>query len=215
MVPTPGELNKIRSAVAQAAADLLAREDNGERSAETLAEELAEAMIETMVSAYEEIQAKAYNLVVLGHFRLDDDSSYVAAVGPLSTRATQRARGVGEHFAWDYKTRTGTGRFVLVPLVRSPREAWDAARQDMAAEFVAHLSTPVPGVEPSYEPMRFDMPEHVRASISSEWEIDAETLAQKFGPACLCGLDLSHLKAQGKYALCPRHPAEGEPNGEG
>lgn len=117
---TPGELTKVGKLVA----DLLARPDNAELSAEELGREVAE----TIIGAYEEAQAKSYNLVVVAQFRLDDDQNYVAAVGPLSTRATQRARAVGERFAWDYKTRTGQGKYSLVPLVRDPNQAWDEAR---------------------------------------------------------------------------------------
>jgi hypothetical protein len=121
-------MGKIRKAVAEAAANLLAREGNESLSAEDLAEELAREVTETVVSAYEEIQSKAYNLIILGHFRISETESFAAAVGPLSTRAPMRARGMGERFAWDYKTRKGTGKYVLVPLVRNPNEAWDEVR---------------------------------------------------------------------------------------
>ena len=67
-VPTPGELNKIKAAVAEAAAALLARESNEETTAESLAEELADAVVSTVVDTYEEIQAKSYNLVVVAAF---------------------------------------------------------------------------------------------------------------------------------------------------
>lgn len=127
-VPTPGELNKIKSAVAKAAADLLARDENAEKSAEDIAEEISEAVTEAMVTAYEEIQAKAYNLVVVASFRLPEGNVHTAAVGPLSTRAKQRARELGERFAWDYKSRRGEGKYTLVPLVRNPNQAWDEAR---------------------------------------------------------------------------------------
>lgn len=104
----------------KAVADVLSDPENAELSAEEVAEKV--------IAAYEGVQASTHNLIVLGHFRLSETESYVAAVGPLSTRAVARARGVGERFAWDYKTRTGTGKYVLVPLVRDPNQAWDAAR---------------------------------------------------------------------------------------
>jgi hypothetical protein len=177
---TPGELNKIKSAVAKAAADLLARNSNEETTAESLAEELADMVAETVVEAYEEIQAKSYNLVVVAQFELNGNHRYTAAVGPLSTRAQQRARDVGERFAWDYKTRKGTGRYTLMPLIRNPSEAWDEAR---ALE--AHTL--------EYIEARTD-----RGSLSSD----------PFGPACTCGLDTALLQEQGKYFQCPRHPEE-------
>lgn len=198
---TPGELTKVAKRIA----DLLARESNEDLTAEELSIEIASSAVEV----YEEIQAKNYNLVVLGHFRLDDDTSYVAAVGPLSTRATQRARGVGERFAWDYRSRRGTGKFVLVPMIRDPAQAWDEARRDQAAEFTAVLNSITPGVEPSYEAMRLDLPDEVRARISADWRVDPEVLAAKFGPHCICGL--AHLPERTNLGDpvtpgCPRHP---------
>lgn len=206
MPTTPGELNKIAAAVA----DLLAREGNDALTAEELAAEIAE----TAVAVYEELQTKSYNLVVLGHFTLDGDSSYLAAVGPLSTRARQRARGVGEHFAWDYKTRTGTGKFMLVPLIRNPNEAWDEARQEALTEYEHHLSSITPEIgEPSYEPMRLGLSDEVRSRITADWQMDPETLARKFGPHCLCGrypfAKTTHL-GDPVTPGCPRHP-EGRP----
>lgn len=210
---TPGELNKIKSAVAHAAADLLAREGNAEVTAEELADQLADVVLGSMMEAYEAIQAKSYNLVVLGHFRLDDDQSYVAAVGPLSTRAPQRARGVGEHFAWDYKTRRGTGKFVLVPLIRSPNEAWDDVRREGLAEFKAHLSSITSGVEPTYEAMRFEIPDARRAQILADWQMDPEILSRTRAPGCICGLSERYIQGNRGYSkhgipttVCPCHP---------
>lgn len=150
MALTPGELTKVGKLVA----DLLARPENEDLSAEELGREVAEAII----TSYEEAQSKSYNMVVLGHFRLDDDTSYVAAVGPLSTRATARARGVGERFAWDYKTRTGSGKYVLVPLIRDPHQAWDEARSHQ-----------------------------VRAIVQAN-ERGFSLTSDPFGPTCICGL---------------------------
>lgn len=209
---TPGELAKIRAAVADAAAALFAREDNENLTAEMLGEELAEAVVDTVISSYEEIQAKAYNLIVLGHFRLDDDTSYVAAVGPLSTRAKMRAKEVGERFAWDYKSRRGTGKFVLVPLIRNPAEAWDDVRLAQLIEYEGRMGSITPGVEPSYEPMRFELPDEVRARIASMEEANEPYYATgepyEKGLTCACGL-VSVRKGE---AACPRHP-EGRDSG--
>lgn len=208
---TPGELKKIVSSVA----DILARESNDSLTAEELATEVAEKI----VSEYEAIQAKSYNLIVLGHFTPGDGSHHVAAVGPLSTRAVQRARDIGERFAWDYKTRRGTGKFTLVPLVRDPARAWDAARNADLTEYEHQLSSIVPGSgEPSYEPMRLDLPNEVRARITADWQADPEILSRKYGPHCLCGRytfaktsNLGHPVTPG----CPLH-REGEgDDGEG
>lgn len=196
---TPGELNKIKSAVADAAADLLARDGNDNITAEELADQLADAVVETVLDTYEEIQAKSYNLIVLGHFTPGGDNSYIAAIGPLSSRAPQRARSVGEHFAWDYKTRRGTGKFMLVPLVRSPNEVWDEVRRGELAEYVHHLSSVTPEIgAPSYEPMRLGLSDEARSRITADWQMGPEVLSRKFGPNCICGFS-------DKFA-CPRHP---------
>jgi len=201
---TPGELSRIAKAVA----DLLAREGNEETTAEDLAMEVTEQVI----SSYEEIQAKAYNLIVLGHFRLDDDTSYVAAVGPLSSRAKARAKEVGERFAWDYKTRKGTGQFVLVPLVRNPAEAWDDVRLSQLVEYEGGMGSITPGTEPSYEPMRFDLPEEVRARIAAMPDADEPYYATgdpyRMGLTCVCGL----IEVREGRVTCPRHP-EGRDSG--
>lgn len=154
-------MNKIRAAVASAAAALLARESNEETTAESLAEELAEAVTETVVEAYENIQAKSYNLVVVAHFQTPDGKSHATAVGPLSTRAAQRARDVGARFAWDYKTRTGTGKYVLVPLIRDPNEAWDEARASQVAQII-EVTRPSLSLDPFGPVCICGLPEHPR-----------------------------------------------------
>lgn len=208
-------MNKIRAAVAEAAAALLARESNEESTAESLAEELAETVVDAMVETYEAIQARSYNLVVVASFQEPGGNVFTAAVGPLSTRAQQRARDMGERFAWDYKTRQGTGRFTLVPLVRNANEAWDEARRASLAEFEHTLGSVTPGVETSYEPMRFELSDEVRARIRAQWQMDPGILVRKYGPACLCGLpDHPRYNGLGDPAdmTCPLHP---EREGEG
>lgn len=202
---TPGELSKIASRVA----DLLARDTNVDLTAEELSEEIASSAIEV----YEEIQAKSYNLVVLGHFTTGDGEYHVAAVGPLSTRAVSRARGIGERFAWDYKTRKGTGKFVLVPLVRNPNEAWDEARQEELAEFEKHLESISGGDEPTYEAMKLGIPGKRRAEIVADWQRDPDILARKYAPGCTCGLSERYITGNRGYSKhgiptmdCPRHP---------
>lgn len=73
--------------------------------------------------------------VVLGPFRsplkLSDDERFNDAV----TRPCTAARDAGRHLAWDSKTGTGSGRFMLAPAFMKPRDAWDfyrpAKRNDM------------------------------------------------------------------------------------
>lgn len=210
---TPRELNEIKSAVAQAAADLLARDSNPDTTAEAMAEELADAMIDSMIDTYEAIMAKSYNLVVVAQFELNDGQRYTAAVGPLSTRAKQRARDVGARFAWDYKSRTGSGKYTLVPLIRNPNEAWDEARAGGLEEFSKFLDSVTPGVEATYEAMRFEMPDSVRAKITADWQADPEILRRQYGPACICALpvrDGRNNLGRPYTTGCPRHPKESD-----
>lgn len=168
-MPTPGELKKITKLVA----DLLARESNAELTAEEVAAEVSEAAI----TAYEEMRAKSHNLIVLGHFRLDGDRSFVAAVGPLSTRAATAAREIGERFAWDWRTKRGTGKFVRVPLIRDPHAAWDAARG----------ATPL-------ETEQLDLGGALEDALSLNM---SDELTLRYGPTCTCG-----LRSAGR---CQRH----------
>lgn len=186
--------------MASAAADLFAREHNEDSTAESLAEELAVAVTDKMVMEYETIQAKSYNLVVVAQFQLPGGNPYTAAMGPLSTRAAQRARDVGQRFAWDYRTRTGEGVFTLVPLVRNPNEAWDEARKAGLGEYVSTLTSVVPGEELTYEPMRFELDMATRQRIATDLGIPAADARRFSGPACLCGLR--------EELACPRHPDE-------
>jgi hypothetical protein len=171
-------------------------------NADLTAEEVAEKAIE----AYEAEQAKTHNLIVLGHFRISETESYVAAVGPLSTRATARAREVGERFAWDYKTRRGTGQFVLVPLVRNPNEAWDEARLSQLLEYEGQMGSVTPGIEPGYEPMRFDLPDEVRKRITANEAVNESYYATggpyEVGLTCVCALRSVREDKQ----ICLRHP---------
>ena len=194
-------------AAIRAVADALANPENAELTAEEVAERV--------ISAYEEAQAKTHNLIVLGHFRLEDDTSFVAAVGPLSTRATARARAVGERFAWDYKTRRGTGKFVLVPLIRDVNQAWDEARRGELDEYTTRLSSVVPGVDLTYEPMRFDFDNEALSKITPDWVPSEGVLATKYGPSCRCGKRREPWVAAGGGAddgTCQLHP-EGRTDG--
>jgi hypothetical protein len=73
--------------------------------------------------------------VVLGPFRspllLKDEERFEEAL----KRPCTAAREAGQHLAWDSKTGTGQGRFMLAPAFARPRDAWDFYRppkqQDM------------------------------------------------------------------------------------
>lgn len=68
--------------------------------------------------------------VVLGPFRsplkLSDEERFQAVLG----RPCTAAREAGQHLAWDSKTGTGSGKFMLAPAFMKPRDAWDFYRPD-------------------------------------------------------------------------------------
>ncbi|MEV7814229.1 hypothetical protein AB0P05_26410 [Streptomyces flaveolus] len=75
--------------------------------------------------------------VVLGPFRsplkLTDEQRLKDAL----ERPCTAAREAGRHLAWDTKTGTGRGRFMLAPMFWKPRDAWDFYRGDAAAPVIA------------------------------------------------------------------------------
>lgn len=68
------------------------------------------------------------HVVVLGPFRstvpIRDQEGLEAAL----KRPNAAARDAGQHLAWDSKTGTGEGRFMLAPAFMRPRDAWDFYR---------------------------------------------------------------------------------------
>lgn len=79
---------------------------------------------------------EAVHTVVLGPFRsplqLSDEERFHAAI----ERPCTAAREAGRHLAWDTKTGTGQGRFMLAPAFMRPRDAWDFYRGDRTASAV-------------------------------------------------------------------------------
>lgn len=77
--------------------------------------------------------------VVLGPFYaphvLKDEERFRAAVA----KPCAPARDAGQHLAWDSKTGTGRGRFMLAPAFMKPREAWDFYRPEKRAD-IAHIT---------------------------------------------------------------------------
>lgn len=77
--------------------------------------------------------------VVLGPFRspllLRDEERFREAV----TRPCAAARDAGQHLAWDSRTGTGSGKFMLAPAFMKPREAWDFYRPEKRAD-IEHIT---------------------------------------------------------------------------
>lgn len=85
---------------------------------------------------------EAVHTVVLGPFRargtLDSQAKFLTAI-----QGGTAAREAGQHLAWDTKTGTGRGRFMLAPAFRTGRDAWDFFRGEGPAEDIAQAATEI------------------------------------------------------------------------
>ncbi|MFF6988386.1 hypothetical protein [Streptomyces sp. NPDC010273] len=66
--------------------------------------------------------------VVLGPFRASLKLTDEDRLEEVLKRPNTAAREAGQHLAWDSKTGTGSGRFMLAPAFMKPRDAWDFYR---------------------------------------------------------------------------------------
>ncbi|MGW2169118.1 hypothetical protein ACWC1C_01140 [Streptomyces sp. NPDC001705] len=77
---------------------------------------------------------EAVQTVVLGPFRsplkAESEERFQAAL----ERPCTAARDAGRHLAWDSKTGTGKGRFLIAPAFMKPRDAWDFYRPEKRAD---------------------------------------------------------------------------------
>ena len=140
--------------------------------------EIAEACIQ----ALDDIRAKTHRLAVVGQIRYGpQEATHTVVLGPFSARGildTQEkfkrateggtaAREAGQHLAWDSKTGTGEGRFMLVPAFFKPRDAWDFHRgpakrdsepMNMLVPPPAHIAEAVKRWEPGLWGREMDAP---------------------------------------------------------
>lgn len=84
----------------------------------------------------------ATHTVVLGPFRargtLDTEEKFLTAI-----QGGTAAREAGQHVAWDTKTGTGRGRFMLAPAFRTGRDAWDFFRGEGPAGDITQAVTQI------------------------------------------------------------------------
>ncbi len=98
---------------------------------------------EEIIELVEEHQASTRRLLVVGQIQYDGSSEvYTVALGPYGARgvlsddekfhkaaeASTAVHEAGGRLAWDTKTRTGKGRYMVVPLFRTPVDAWNFYR---------------------------------------------------------------------------------------
>lgn len=98
-----------------------------------------------IIEAVEAHQAETLRLLVVGQIQHDgSDKVHTVALGPYGARGkldtmekfnkaaqgSTAAHDQGGKLAWDARTGKGKGRYMVVPLLRTPRDAWDLYRTD-------------------------------------------------------------------------------------
>ena len=86
--------------------------------------------------------------VILGPFRSTRPLATAERFEEIMRLPNTAAREAGQHLAWDSKTGTGSGRFMLAPAFMKPRDAWDYFRlpKDHAGEPMNLLVPPPPHI---------------------------------------------------------------------
>jgi len=138
--------------------------------------ELAELLLETI----DEERGKKKRILVVGQIQYaGQEHPYTVALGPYSTAgkldtkenwdirswAHTASRAEGGKLAWDTSTKTGKGRFMIVPLLRTARDAWDFFRGAPEEEICETVE-----------------------KAESEWSIRGLPSDPDTGPPCICGL---------------------------
>jgi len=98
---------------------------------------------EEIIELVEDHQATTRRLLVVGQIRYDgSETLHTVALGPYGARgvlsddekfrkaaeASTAAHEAGGRLAWDTRTGKGKGRYMVVPIFRTPRDAWDFYR---------------------------------------------------------------------------------------
>lgn len=148
-------------------AKILSDPENLSRSAEELAGLVLDEMYDLAVTtAKAEVRAEvrreifdkdaeARRLAVVGQITFGpQEPTHTVVLGPfhapLLLRSEERfreavkrpctaARDAGQHLAWDSKTGTGRGRFMLAPAFMKPRDAWDFYRAEKRPD-IEHIT---------------------------------------------------------------------------
>lgn len=80
--------------------------------------------------------------VVLGPFYAPHQLSSEGRFREAVAKPCRDAREAGRRLAWDYKTGTGRGRFMLAPAFMKPNEAWDFFRPDRRPD-MQHITSSI------------------------------------------------------------------------
>lgn len=154
--------------------------------------------MEVVVDIVEAHQAETQRLLVVGQIQYDgSEEVYTVALGPFGARGkldtpekfkkaaedSTAAHEKGGRLAWDVKTGRGQGRYMVVPLFRTPRDAWDfyRASDDIDPDVIA---------------------QNIEASIRGP-------ALDEIYPACVCGVrpESGHQSVMGVKVTrkCYRH----------
>lgn len=175
-----------------AVAKILSDPENESRSAEEVAD--------LVIQALDDLRARTHRLAVVGQiqFTQAQETPHTVILGPFSSRgildsqekfdkAVQggtAARELGQNLAWDTKTGTGRGRFMLVPAFRSPRDAWNYFRPDGHEDEVKTLTSKML-IEGGWREAKGAAA--LKADLDS-WVAGKWADAIGYPPACSCGL---------------------------
>lgn len=88
---------------------------------------VAKLVAKAALDAAEATRNKNAKFGAVAQINLPDGELNHFLVGPFSTEL--KARTAAEGFAWDPKSKTGRGRFMVIPIVNKPADAWDAIRK--------------------------------------------------------------------------------------
>ncbi len=172
-----------------------------------------EEISQLLIDAIDGVRSKTHRLAVVAQLSMPSRSALTLVLGPFASRGTldtpdkflsvveggSSARNEGQGLAWDTKTGTGRGRFMLAPAFMRPRQAWDFYRpsKDSAED----------------NPMNFLVPPppHIAESIA-RWDAGAWANEVDYGPACHCGLR-EHARTTSlgdvvELGPCPKHREE-------
>lgn len=180
------------------------------------ADKTTEDISHLLIDAIDAVRSRTHRLAVVAQLSMDSRPPLVVVMGPYSARsildtpdkfrnvveAGSSARTEGQQLAWDSKTGTGRGQFMLAPAFARPRQAWDFYRPKKTD-----------ADEAADNPMNFLVPPppHIAASID-RWEAGLWADEVNNPPACHCGLvNRSRTTSLGdvvELGPCPRHREE-------
>lgn len=108
----------------------------------------AEGIPRRILDAIDDKRSTTHRIAVVGQIKYDEAPGiHTVVLGPFSARGyldspekfiratagETASRDAGQGLAWDSKTKRGKGRFMLVPVLRSARDAWDFYRGEAPA----------------------------------------------------------------------------------